>query len=65
MEDVLIDILEFLELVLALLGHDWQSHRVQHDKDKPCILDILMQLIGDVVCTRHFSRSSCQHQGGS
>ena len=49
MEDVLLDILEFLELVLALLGHDWQGHRVQHNKDEPCILDILMQLIGDVV----------------
>ena len=42
---MLLDILELLDLVLILLGQHWLGHRVQHNKDKPCVLDILMQLI--------------------
>ena len=45
MEDVFLDILEFLDLVLALLRQHWQRHRVKHHKDKPRVSDILMELL--------------------
>ena len=44
--------LSSLILFLSLLGQHWLGplgHRVQHNKDEPCILDILMQLIRDVM----------------
>ena len=45
MEDVLLDILEFLDLVLVPLRQNWKGHGVKHNKDKPSVSDILMELL--------------------
>ena len=51
MEDVLLDILKLLDFVLAFLGQNWKGHRVKHNKDKPCVSDVLIELLGDVCST--------------
>ena len=49
MEDVFLDILELLDLVLALLRQDREGHGVKHHKDKPSVSDILVKFLGDVM----------------
>ena len=43
MEDVFLDILELLDLVLALLRQTGKDMEVKHHKDKPSVSDILMK----------------------
>ena len=42
---MLLDILELLDLVLAFLRQNWKRHGVKHNKDKPSVSDILMELL--------------------